>query len=69
MNNWLALFLLGRLLIGGAGCGPIGPRTHWFWIDDRDWRSKRTLSVVLFLFTLTDSGSNEHLPVLTIPAG
>ncbi len=42
-------------------------QNHWFWIDNRDWRSKRTLSTVLFLFTLTDTDVSGRLPVLTIP--
>jgi len=41
---------------------------HWFWIDDRDWRSKRALTAVMFLFTMTDTGGNEQLPLITIPA-
>jgi hypothetical protein len=40
---------------------------HWFWIDQSDWRTKRTLVLVILLFTLTDAGNAEHLPVLTIP--
>jgi hypothetical protein len=40
---------------------------HWFWIDQSDWRTKRTLVLVILLFTLTDTGNAERLPVLTIP--
>ncbi|HZO57722.1 MAG TPA: hypothetical protein VFB63_33730 [Bryobacteraceae bacterium] len=43
-------------------------RDHWFWIDDRDWRTKRALTAVTFFFTLTDSGSAERMPLITIPA-
>ena len=43
-------------------------RNHWFWVDDRDWRSKRALTAVMFLFTMSDTGSNEQLPLITIPA-
>jgi hypothetical protein len=43
-------------------------RNHWFWIDDRDWRSKRALTAVMFLFTMSDSGGDEQLPLITIPA-
>jgi hypothetical protein len=42
-------------------------QNYWFWIDNRDLRSKRTLSTVLFLFTLTDSDISGRVPVLTIP--
>jgi hypothetical protein len=43
-------------------------RNQWFWIDDRDWRSKRALTAVMFLFTMSESGSTEQLPLITIPA-
>ncbi|HEY2585364.1 MAG TPA: hypothetical protein VGI81_06325 [Tepidisphaeraceae bacterium] len=41
---------------------------RWFWVDDRDWRTKRALSVVMLLFTLANTGGAESLPVITIPA-
>ncbi|HKE94422.1 MAG TPA: hypothetical protein VKB34_08975 [Povalibacter sp.] len=44
-------------------------RDHWFWIDDRDLRSKRAFALVLLLFTLTDTSSDRNLPLLTIPTG
>jgi hypothetical protein len=40
---------------------------HWFWIDQGDWRTKRTMALLILLFTLTDSSETGHLPVLTIP--
>jgi len=43
-------------------------RGHWFWIDDGDWQTKRALTAVVFFFTLTDTGSSEKLPLITIPA-
>jgi hypothetical protein len=43
-------------------------RGHWYWIDDRDLVSKRALAVVMLLFTLSDSGERENLPLITIPA-
>lgn len=59
-------------------CGPAEPpdafvavpyRGQWFWIDDRDWRSKRSFALVMFLFTLTEGSATERPPVLTIPTG
>jgi hypothetical protein len=43
-------------------------RNHWFWIDDRDLVSKRAFAFMLMLFTLSDSGEKESLPLITIPA-
>ena len=44
-------------------------RDHWFYIDDRDFRSKRMFSFLLFLFTLAETGERQMAPVLTVPAG
>jgi len=41
---------------------------HWFWVDDRDWRTKRAFTAIMFLFTMTENSGNEQLPLITIPA-
>ena len=43
-------------------------RNRWFWVDDRDWRSKRTLSTIQLLFTLSNPARQQNLPQITIPA-
>ena len=44
-------------------------RDQWFWIDDRNFRSKRTFAYLMLLFSLTESTGKEGLPLLTIPTG
>ena len=41
---------------------------QWFWIEKSDFRSKRTLSYLLVLLALSDTGVKENLPVITIQA-
>ncbi len=43
-------------------------RDYWFWVDDRDWLTKRALTAVMFFFTLAETGAQERLPLITIPA-
>lgn len=43
-------------------------RDYWFWIDDRDFKSKRTFAFLMVLFSLTETGGKEGLPLVTIPA-
>ncbi len=43
-------------------------RENWYWISDRDFKSKRTLAYLMLLFSLTESGAKEGLPLVTIPA-
>lgn len=43
-------------------------RDHWFWVENGDMQTKRALTVVMFFFTLADTGSPEKLPLITIPA-
>lgn len=43
-------------------------RDYWFWVDNGDLQTKRALTVVMFFFTLAESGPSERLPLITIPA-
>ena len=43
-------------------------RDYWFWVENGDFRTKRALTVVMFFFTLVDTGGSERLPLVTIPA-
>jgi len=44
-------------------------RDYWFYIDDRDLISKRTFTFLMILFSVTETGGKEGLPLVTIPAG
>jgi hypothetical protein len=44
-------------------------RDRWFWIDDRDYPSKRLFSFLMFVMTLTETGGKEGAPIVTISAG
>lgn len=44
-------------------------RDYWFYIDDRDFRSKRMFTFLMFLFTPAETGAPEKAPILTIPTG
>ena len=43
-------------------------RDYWFWIDEGDLLTKRALTAIMFFFTLVDSGGNDKVPLITIPA-
>lgn len=43
-------------------------RDYWFWVDDTDWQAKRAMTAIMFFFTLADTGGNDKLPLITIPA-
>jgi len=44
-------------------------RGNWYWIDDKDFRSKNLFSFIMFLFTLTETDNKQGAPVITLPAG
>jgi hypothetical protein len=44
-------------------------RQEWYWIDDKDFASKRLFSFIMFLFTLTETGDKQGAPIITIPVG
>ena len=43
-------------------------RNLWFWVDDRDWRTKRAFTAIMFLFTMAENTGDEKTPLVTIPA-
>jgi hypothetical protein len=44
-------------------------QSYWFWIDNRDLKSKGLFSFLMFLFSLTETSGKEGAPVVTISAG
>ena len=47
----------------------IRDRGYWYYIDDRDMKTKRTFGVLQILFSLTDAGQEARGPVVTIGGG
>ena len=43
-------------------------RDHWYWIDDRDFRSKSIISFLMVIMTLAEKDEKAPPPVVTIPA-
>ncbi|RJG42635.1 hypothetical protein [Motilimonas pumila] len=41
-------------------------KDYWFWIDDTDFQSKRTFAFLMILFSLTETGGRDGLPLVTI---
>jgi hypothetical protein len=44
-------------------------RDHWFWIDDRDFLSKRSFSLLILVGALAESGTPAQVPAVTISTG
>ena len=44
-------------------------RKEWYWIDDKDFASKKLFSFIMFLFTLTDTADKQGAPIITVPVG
>jgi hypothetical protein len=42
-------------------------RGNWFYIDDRDLDSKRIFSFLMMLFSLTETGAQTGVPIVTVP--
>ncbi|WP_225931947.1 MULTISPECIES: hypothetical protein [Pseudomonas] len=43
-------------------------RDYWFWIDDRDMKSKSEFLFILVLLSLAETGVAPEVPVITVPA-
>ena len=71
-GHW-SLVLPALALLAATGCKHLGPKTV---AVDRfdystpigDFATKRALTVIMFIFTLTETGTAERLPLVTIPA-
>jgi len=38
---------------------------HWYWIDDRNFITKRIFTFLTVLFTLSETGQKIQQPILT----
>ena len=41
---------------------------HWYWIDDRDYASKRIFTFLLILFSLAETNPAAGMPMVTVPS-
>src|SRR5210317_88396 len=42
-------------------------RDHWFWIEDRDYKSKLVFNFLMYLFSMTETGGQGTAPIVTVP--
>ncbi|MEN6440761.1 MAG: hypothetical protein ABFD97_19490, partial [Syntrophobacter sp.] len=45
----------------------INNRDYWFWIDDRDRKSKGTFAFLMILLSLVETGAPPQAPIVTVP--
>ena len=41
---------------------------YWYWIDDKDFASKRVFTFLLILFSLAETDQASAAPTVTVPA-
>lgn len=62
----LARILSGPAAPADAFCA-VRYRNTWYWIDNRDFASKRTFTALMIFFSLAETGVTPQVPALTLP--
>ena len=53
----------------GASFVSLNYRGRWFWVNDDDFQSKASLTVLQLLHSIAESGHAPQAPLITIPVG
>jgi hypothetical protein len=53
---------------GSTAPAAVPYKDYWYWIEDTDITSKRTVTLLMILFSLPETGQPTAAPVVTVPS-